>query len=152
MTLLDIARLFRFVREATSNRGQRVEAIQTWSGGEDARGTSWCAWYVTMVFDLYYQGRSLLPRMGSTEAIRQLAVQQGWVVTHPLPEDLVISINAAGVAHHIGIVTQVSPLTSIAGNTSDDGTSSNGDRVAEHMIRPPQKIFARIPPPPSTGV
>lgn len=149
MTLLEIARLFRFVHEAEPNKGQRVEAIQTWSGGASARGTSWCAWFVTMVFDLYYQGASLLPRMGSTEGIHQLAIKRGWIVTDPQPEDLVISVNAAGVAHHIGIVTLTEPLTSIAGNTSKDGSSSNGDQVAEHPIEPARKVFVRIPPPPT---
>jgi hypothetical protein len=146
MSIIDLFRLFLFVREAGQNHGLRVEAIQHWGGGQP--GDSWCAWLLTMVFDLFYQGRSRLPRGGSTEAIHQLAIREGWIVTDPQPGDVVISLNADGLAHHIALVTVVQPLTAIAGNTSADGRSANGDRVAEHPIDPANKVFARVPPPP----
>lgn len=148
MSIVDIARLFLFVREASPNCGQRVEAIQTWSGGATARGTSWCAWFATMVLDLYYQGTSRLPRGGSTEEIHRMAKNFRWIVAGPQPGDIVLSINEQGVAHHVGIVTAINPLTAIAGNTSQNGTSSNGDRVAEHPIDPQNKVFVRVPAPP----
>jgi hypothetical protein len=132
--VIAIARLFRFVRETSQNQGQRVNAIQTWSGGADALGTSWCAWFVTMVLDLAYQGKSPIPRMGSVQAIRDLAQSHGWVVNVPQVGDLFLYINAENHAHHIGFVSNLEPLSGIAGNTSSDGTSSNGDGVYDHPI------------------
>lgn len=140
-----IARQFLYVREAGANTGQRVNGIQMWSGGQEALGTSWCAWFATFALDIAYGGTCPLPREGSCEAIHQLATVKGWIADEPEPGDLVLSINSAGVAHHIGIVSQVSPLTSVAGNTSADGTSSNGDRVAEHVIDSQYKTFVRVP-------
>lgn len=135
MTRLDIARLFLFVREVGQNHGQRVEAIQHWSGGDDADGTSWCAWWVTMVLDLEFQGESPIPRMGSCQAIRELAEKNGWMANDtPSVGDLFLYVNDADHAHHIGIVTQLDPLMGIAGNTDALGKSNNGDRVAEHDI------------------
>lgn len=143
MTVIDIARLFRFVRETTQNQGQRVNAIQQWSGGPSALGTSWCAWLATMVLDLFYQGKSPIPRMGSVQAIRELAQSHGWVVNVPHVGDLFLYVNAADHAHHIGFVTGVEPLVGIAGNTSRDGTSNNGDGAYEHGIN--AHVFIHLP-------
>ena len=130
-----IARLFLFVREAVSqNNGQRVNAIQVWSGGHEALGTSWCAWFVTMVLDLAYQGNAPILRMGSVQAIRDLCQQKGWTTDTPSVGDLYFYVDANDHGHHVGIVTNLSPLTGISGNTSADGLSDNGDRVAEHQI------------------
>lgn len=139
-----IARQFLFVREASANRGLRVEAIQKWSGGQ--AGDSWCAEFATMVLDICYQGAAPVPRLQAVEDIHQLAKKEGWIVEEPEPEDLVLTVNEANHAHHIGIVTSVEDgLMSIAGNTSEDGTSSNGDRVAEHEISRKNKVFVRYP-------
>ena len=139
--IVRIARLFLFVREAQTlgqNRGQRVEAIQRWSGGQP--GDSWCAQFATMVLDIVYAGESPIPREGSCQTILELARAKGWLTDKPSVGDLFFYVNSAGRAHHIGLVTATSPLTGIAGNTSADGTSSNGDRVAEHAIS--ARIFA----------
>lgn len=141
MTRLEIARLFLFVREAGQNRGLRVESIQHWSAGQF--GDSWCAEFATMVLDLEYQGNAPIPRQGSCQAIRELAATNGWLTDTPSVGDLFLYINAADNAHHIGFVTAVDPLTGIAGNTSADGTSDNGDRVAEHGI--PAHVFIHLP-------
>lgn len=139
-----IARLFLFVREAGQNRGLRVEAIQHWSCGQF--GDSWCAEFATMGLDLAFGGASPVPRQGGCEAIHALAKAQGWLVDAPSVGDLVLSINpATGLAHHIGICTVVEPLTTIAGNTSDDGVSANGDRVAEHAVSPDNKVYVAYP-------
>ena len=138
-----VARQFLFVREAGANRGLRVEAIQHWSAGQS--GDSWCMEFATMILDLCFQGNAPIPRQGGCEHVHQLAITNGWVVTDPIIGDLVLSINAAGLAHHVGIVSSVDPLTSIAGNTSEDGTSSNGDRVARHAINPANKVFVHYP-------
>lgn len=151
MTIIDIARLFRFVREAQTigqNRGLRVEAIQHWTGGQ--AGESWCCDYATMMLDLYFQGVSPIPRTGSCETVYELAKTNGWLTESPIVGDLVLSINSAGIAHHIGIVTNTNPLTSIAGNTSPNGQSSDGSGVFEHAISatPPEAFaFVHYPPP-----
>lgn len=143
MTLLAIARLFLFVREASANAGQRVEAIQKWCGGQ--KGESWCCYFVTLVLDLYYQGTSPVPRLGACEDVHQLAKRNGWIVDEPEPGDVVLSVNASGHAHHIGFCTVSTPLATIAGNTSEDGASSNGERVAEHPVSRTGKVFVRLP-------
>ena len=143
--VLGIARLFLFVREAQSvgqNRGLRVEAIQHWSAGQV--GDSWCAEFVTMVLDLAYQGNAPIPRQGSAEAIRAMCETNHYLTTGPAPGDLFFYVRPDGTAHHIGFVTSTDPLTGLAGNTSADGTSSNGDRVAEHAIS--ATVFAHLPP------
>jgi hypothetical protein len=144
--IVEIARLFLFVREAQAqgqNRGLRVEAIQHWSAGQF--GDSWCAEFATMMLDIAFAGDAPIPRQGGVEAIRQLAATQGWLTDTPAVGDLVVSLTDAGVGHHIGIVTSTDPLTSIAGNTSEDGTSANGDRVAEHGISSTLKTFIHYP-------
>lgn len=140
-----IARLFLHVREAQStgqNRGLRVEAIQHWSGGQAA--DSWCVEYVWMVLDLRYAGHPPFDRMQNCEAVRAWAADQGRLRTEPAAGDLFFYLDpSTGRAHHIGIVTGVNPLIGIAGNTSSDGKSANGDRVAEHAIK--AKLFVRLP-------
>lgn len=133
--IIRIARQFLFVREAQTagqNRGQRVEAIQRWCGGQP--GDSWCAQFATMVLDIAYQGRSVIGRASSCADIHQFALRHRMVSTSPQPGMLFLYVNAEGRAHHVGIVTSINPLIGIAGNTSEDGSSSNGDRVAEHAI------------------
>lgn len=145
--VVGIARLFDFVREAQQlgpNRGARVEAIQRWSLG--APGDSWCAEFATMVLDLAHKGASPIGRAGACEDIHSLALQRGWIRGVPSVGDLVLSIDpATGRAHHVGIVTAIDPLTSIAGNTSADGTSSNGNGVYEHAISNANKVFVNYP-------
>jgi hypothetical protein len=134
---VDIARQFLFIREAQSigqNMGQRVNAIQTWTLGQAGLGTSWCAEFVWMVLDIAYGGNCPLPRTGSTQVMLDFSRQGGKITDTPSEGDLYFYINAAGRAHHVGIVTALNPLTGIAGNTSADGSSPNGDRVAEHAI------------------
>jgi hypothetical protein len=139
----DMARRFLFVREAGANHGLRVEAIQHWSSGQS--GDSWCMEFATMVLDICFQGDAPIPRQGSCEAVHQLAAQKGWTAPTPVVDDLVLSINDQGLAHHVGIVSSLDPLSSIAGNTSADGVSSNGDRVAEHAISATGKVFVHYP-------
>jgi hypothetical protein len=142
-----IARQFRFVRELPGNRGQRVEAIQRWSGGQP--GDSWCCHFATMVLDIAYQGAAPVPRTGSCDEVLALARRSGWIVTDPEPGDLYLRVRHGHDAHHIGFV--VEPITAdrvgqISGNTSADGLSSNGDGVYERTIaRSPDLVFVRVP-------
>ncbi len=140
--VIALARQFLFVREAQTlgqNRGQRVEAIQHWSGGR--AGDSWCAQWATMVLDIAYQGNAPIPRMGSCQAIMELARKNGWLRSEPAEGDLYLYVNDSGRAHHVGFVTGTEPLTGIAGNTSESGASSNGDGVYEHAIK--AHVFVR---------
>jgi hypothetical protein len=98
-----------------------------------------------MVFDVCYQGQCPFDRVQNSEEFRKLAVKNRWVVTIPMPGDVILSLRADGTAHHFAICTRVSPLYAIAGNTSEDGSSSEGDRVAEHYVSPVQKLYVRVP-------
>jgi hypothetical protein len=141
--VVETARRYDDIREAAPNRGQRVEAIQKWCGG--SAGDSWCCHFATFVYDRAYKGKSPIPRTGSCDTVLAVCRDQGWMVNDPQPGDLVFSMLGQHDAHHIGIVTVSEPLTAIAGNTSRDGTSSNGDGVYEHTISPKHKLFARVP-------
>lgn len=148
MTILDIARLFRFVRELPTNKGQRVEAIQKWGGGKV--GEAWCAYYATMVLDLYYQGKSPIDRTGGCDEILKQARARGLIVDHPVPGDLFLRMKAPDDAVHVGFVT--SPIAAgkfgrISGNTSQDGLSNNGDGVYERPVPyvPDRYVFIRLP-------
>lgn len=132
MTVIEIARLFLFVREAGANKGQRVESIQHWCLGQP--GDSWCCEFATMVLDIFYRGNAPIPRLRACQEVYDLAKRRGMITTTPQPGDIFLYVNDQDHAHHIGFVTALQPLTGIAGNTSADGTSSNGDRVAEHGI------------------
>jgi len=143
MTLLEIARLFKHVREAQPNRGQRVEGIIRWGGGEP--GDSWCCFMLTMWLDLFYQGNSPIPRTGVCQEVLDLARKNGWIITAPEVGCIVLSVNDQGHAHHIALCIFPKPLSTIAGNTSEDGLSSNGDRVAEHTVSSAGKVFVRLP-------
>lgn len=143
MTPTELARLFLFVREAGQNKGNRVEAIQQWGGGD--AGQSWCCWFVTMILDICYHGNAPIPRVGACQTVYELAKSKGWLTTNPVRDDIFLYVNDADHAHHIGIITQAQPLTGIAGNTSADGTSSNGDRVAEHGVGGSHIRFVHYP-------
>jgi hypothetical protein len=145
-----VARQFRYLREAGPNRGLRVEAVQHWSAG--VPGESWCDDFaIGFVLDICFQGDSPFPRQrdidGSTVAALAYARAHGWIVPYAdsVPGDLVFSVRADGTPHHIGIETVHAPLTTIAGNTSEDGVSSNGDRVGEHVVSQDGKVFVHYP-------
>lgn len=128
----NIARQFKFVHEASQNRGLMVESIQHWSGGKP--GDSWCAYFVLMILDISFGGKDLNPikRSGVVQDIYEQAKQNNWLTDNPTKDDLFIYVNDNDHAHHIGIVTE--NRNGIAGNTSADGKSSNGDMVAEHEL------------------
>jgi hypothetical protein len=75
-------------------------------------------------------------------------------VPQPEFDDLFFVLDDVGHAHHCGIVTSENPLkiwpyvplTGIAGNTSVDGTSSDGIGVFEHTIGG-RLAFVRLPEP-----
>lgn len=145
-SLTAVARHLGFVRETEGpNAGAWVEFIQRFGGG--AVGQSWCAYFVSLVLDIAYHGRSPLKRSGVCADLLAAASARGWVVSTPVVDDLFFYLTADGHAHHIGIVTAPSPLTGIAGNTSEDGTSANGTGVFEHALSvdPSHIAFVRLP-------
>jgi hypothetical protein len=138
-----IARQFGFIRETLGpNRGVWVEAFQRIGDGKP--GDSWCADFVSGVLWIAYQGPPPVPRTGSCDVMWAIAKQ--YETTVPVAGDLFFRIHANGDAHHVGIVTATGPLRGIAGNTSPDGTSSNGTGVFEHPLTlDAETHFARLP-------
>lgn len=137
-----IARQFSFVRETLPNRGLMVEAIQHWSGG--SYGDFWCAEFVWFVLSICYQGKPPVPRFQAVQTLYDLAKKNNWIVDHPQANDLYLYVNDSDHAYHIGFITDTG--TGIAGNTSIDGKSANGDRVAEHSISAgPHVKYVRLP-------
>jgi hypothetical protein len=145
-SLSAVARHLNFVRETGGpNRGAWVSMFQRFSGGQD--GEAWCSDFVSFVEDIAYWGRSPLRRTGSSDAKLNDARYKGFIVAAPKVDDLYFFITDAGHAHHVGIVTAVSPLAGIAGNTSPDGTSPEGTGVFEHALTvdPKHVVFVRLP-------
>ncbi len=134
-SLSAVARHLGFIRETEGpNRGAWVSMLQRFCSGHD--GDSWCADFVSFVLDVAYHGQSPIARSGSCEALLSTGRLLGLETTAPAVDDLYFLVNDAGHAHHVGIVTAVSPLAGIAGNTSPDGLSDNGTGVFEHPIAP----------------
>lgn len=129
----EIARQYLPLREAAiQNTGQRVEAIQKWGGG--SKGQSWCCYFATMILDICFEFNAPIPRLGACQDVYNMAKQKEWLTTNPVVNDIFLYVNDADHAHHIGIVTQDGGGIGIAGNTSEDGKSSNGNGVYEHAL------------------
>jgi hypothetical protein len=143
----EISRQFLFVREVKGqqNKGQRVEGIQKWSGGQP--GDSWCCEAATMVLDICFQGSAPIPRLQACQDVYNLAKKNKWLVTDPKKDDIFLYVNDADHAHHIGFITADGGKIGIAGNTSSDGASSNGDGWYEHEIstNPSRVKYIRFP-------
>lgn len=137
------ARKYLFVRETLGpNRGVWVEAFQRIGDGKP--GDSWCMDFVSFVLWVCYQGPAPLPRTGSCDVA--WAIAKDYEVHVPVAGDVFFRVRPDGDAHHVGIITGTGPLTAIAGNTSEDGKSSNGTGVFEHpLIVNAETRFARLP-------
>lgn len=144
-SLVTIARRLSFIREVGGpNKGAWVNFLQRFCDGVE--GDSWCSDFVSLVENIAYKGHIQTPKTGSTIAKLNYCRKKKWVVEHPQPEDLYFYVNSNGTPHHVGIVTAVSPkLVGIAGNTSEDGLSSNGTGVFEHEISKTNTVFVRLP-------
>lgn len=136
--VLFLARQFLFVREVGGqNQGVWVQTIQKVTG--NAPPDSWCASFVSLILGIAFAGKSPLPRSASCDVFLEAARKAGWLTDTPSVGDIFLRLNNPNDAHHIGFVTDVDQLPqvgTISGNTSEDGTSSNGDRVAERPITP----------------
>jgi hypothetical protein len=145
-SLTIVARRLSFIRETDgANAGNWVNWLQRFCDGVE--GDSWCSDFQSVVEDVAYKGKRCLPKSGSCQVKLEYAMKQGWVVAEPQVDDVFFYVNDAGHAHHIGIVSGTSPLRGIAGNTSSDGVSSNGDGVYEHELKVPRAhiVFVRLP-------
>lgn len=137
-----IARRLNFIREHGANDGAWVNFVQRFT--HNAAGDSWCASFVSLVVDIAYRGQSPLLRTASCALMLADAARKGYLVgDQPTVDDLYFFLDDKGHAHHVGIVSGLDPLAGIAGNTSADGKSSNGDGVYEHAIT--AKVFVRLP-------
>jgi hypothetical protein len=144
-SLTIIARRLDFIREVGGpNCGLWVNFVIR-EGGDGVPGDSWCCDFASLVERIAYDNKAISPRTGSCQTKLDYCRKKGWVVKTPQVDDLCFTVNSAGHAHHIGIVTAVNPLVTIAGNTSKDGTSDNGDGVYEHPVSVAGKVFVRLP-------
>ncbi len=145
-SLTVIARRLNFIRETEGpNRGAWVSMLQRFCDGHD--GDSWCSDFASFVCDVAYHGKPPIGKSGGSNVRLSQARMKGFVVMEPAVDDLYFFVTAAGHAHHEGIVTDVEPLAGIAGNTSEDGLSSNGVGVFEHglAVSPTRIVFVRLP-------
>lgn len=145
-SLTAVARHLSFIRETEGpNEGAWVEFLQRFTGG--LLGDAWCADFVSFVLDVAYHGKRMLPCSGSTPRLLDAAKAKGFVVPTPAVDDLYFFLKDNGQPHHVGIVTAIAPLVGIAGNTSPDGTSSEGTGVFEHPISVAASriVFVRLP-------
>ncbi len=151
--LIATARTYDYVREkgANTDGGGFVDRCQTEMGLSP--GHSWCACAVCKWV------RDTSTRLGvrtsfkrSASALRLLEANAALVVTDPQPGDVIIwnhTVDPAKPQGHVAILTEVvkvdgavAALAGIAGNTSADGASRNGDRVAEHPVSYPDPRIA----------
>lgn len=148
-SLTAVARHFTFVRETQgANRGAWVGLFQRHVGIQP--GDPWCAAFLSFVGDIAYFGHWPLVLSGSCMALLTNARSKGYDLKPSSAvqiDDLFFYLDASGHAHHVGILTSATPLIGISGNTSPDGTSSNGDGVYEHAltVAPGRIAFARLP-------
>lgn len=135
--LIARARQDLHVRETSPNQGPVINDML--AGVHCAPGCSWCAaavcWWIAHA--------GLDPSITfhpSASALSLLERNPHLVITDPQPGDVVVWCHdPAKHLGHVGIVTAttrvngvLTSITVIAGNTSADGRSPNGDRVAEH--------------------
>lgn len=154
MGLVAIARLFLHVRETQgANKGVYVGLFQQYTDNE--AGDSWCCSFVSLMLSIYYKGKSPLTKTARCQTMLDQARKLGLEQSTPSIGCLYFFRDATGHAHHIGIVTSAwcddhgYHISGIAGNTSEDGKSSNGTGVFEHAITGNRMTFVRLPPVPA---
>jgi len=138
-----LARRLNFIRETAPNDGAWVNFCQRFTHNNP--GDSWCASFVSLILDIAYHGKPPLVRSASTQVLLAEAAAKGWIVDRAEVDDLYFYVKN-GVPHHVGICSNITPsgVEGISGNTSPDGSSSNGTGVFEHAIGP--AVFVRVKP------
>jgi hypothetical protein len=121
------------IREWLLRRG--IDRPASWCGA------SACAW----IEDAAAALRITLRLRRSAGALRLLELNPDLIIPIAEPGCLLIEDHGKGKGH-VRIVTDVSllpvSLDAISGNTSADGHSSNGDRVAERVVGLPSPLLA----------
>jgi hypothetical protein len=122
-----------FIREWLAERGIHQPA-------------AWCAAFAcAMVHEAARTLSTVLQLRYSAGSLRLLHLNPELVIQQPEPGCLEIEDHGHGLGH-VRIVTDVHLLPvsydAIAGNTSADGHSRNGDRVAERVVLLPNPLLA----------
>lgn len=142
--LIAHARSFLHVREVTPNSSPEINGWQARLGC--APGDNYCACFACCMVQDVDPGN---PLKHSASSLHLLANNPNLLVrdiNDLQPGDIVVWDHGKGTGH-TAIATQTTKvmgellyLSAIAGNTSADGKSANGDRVAEHDV--PLERFA----------
>lgn len=149
MPQIEIARLFRFVREGPQpNSGPWVEAIQRVTGNK--KGDAWCASFVSMVLAIRFNGKNPLPMTASCDVMLRFARARRWLDTEPFVGDVFLVMKRADDAIHTGFVTAVygnpDRFDEISGNTNPfGGREGYGVFERSRIIAPGKYLFIRIP-------
>lgn len=151
MTLTEVARLGKFIRELTGqNDGAWVEAIQRVTGNK--KGDAWCASYVSVVLALYYGGpkQNPLPMTASCDELLEAARRKGWLSETPMTGNVGLVMKTETDAVHTFIVTDVKRLSirTIEGNTNDDGSRDGYGVFERSRFRLPGSglLYIHLPP------
>lgn len=151
MTLTEVARLGKFIRELTGqNDGAWVEAIQRVTGNK--KGDAWCASYVSVVLALYYGGptKNPLPMTASCDVLLEAARKKGWLSETPKTGSVGLVMASETDAHHTFIVTDVKALSirTIEGNTNGEGERDGYGVFERSRFRLPGRglLYIHLPP------
>jgi len=151
--ILQIARLFLFVREVKGNFGRWVEAMQRVGG--TVKGQPWCACAVMTVLGIVYRGKPPLPYTAGCDELLRAGRKLGIVRTDPAPGDVFLLMASEHDATHTGFVTDVTDthFGTLEGNSSDptQPPTREGWGFFERPVdsprarkRGPQYLFLRV--------
>ncbi len=134
--LIAHARKFLYVREVTPNTGPEINGWLQRVG--QPPGKSWCAAFAYCMVKDVEPSNPLKPSASALHLLEYNKHAQIASIDDLQPGDIVIYDHGKGEGH-AAIATNVTKVggklaafDTIAGNTSADGKSRNGDRVAEH--------------------
>jgi hypothetical protein len=148
LTVIEVARLFKFVRELTKkNDGAWVEAILRTVGAK--KGDPWCCAYVCFCLVIYYGGPSKmpLPRTASCDVLRLALEKLGLETKDPKPGDIGFVMASPTDAVHVFFVVEPKPVSvdTIEGNTNDDGSREGYGVFELDRTRSSKLKYFRIP-------
>lgn len=147
--VLTAARAELGVKESPAN-SNKVK-YNTWYYGQEVSGAAypWCMVFVQWVFDQSGAAALLPVRTASCGVLMNAAKKAGqWVTRNFRPGDVVIYDFPGGAAtDHTGIVESVTKtgVIAIEGNTSQNGSQSNGGQVCRKP-RPLSQIVGAVRP------
>jgi hypothetical protein len=151
MTLIEVARLGKFIRELTGqNDGAWVEAIQRVTGNK--KGDAWCASYVSVALALHYGGSKAnpLPMTASCDELLEFARKKGWLSETPKVGAVGLVMKNETDAVHTFLVTDVKRLSihTIEGNTNEEGARDGYGVFEKSRFRLPGRglLYIHLPP------